>query len=473
MNDRTPTGPSDADLGVEIGAVAVAGSGDDFATAPVPPDQRRPMFEVLVIRLGAFACVPQLLLGASLGFGMTFSQAVWATIFGSVVLQVLSWALGAAACAEGLSTTLLASWAGFGRLGSALVGAVIAIALMGWFGVQNGVFANGLLKATGLLNAPLWSLVTGILVTWLTVKGYRLMSLIAKIALPLFLAAVLWAAFGLLRGHTLAELLAAVPAGPAIGMPAAITAVAGSFIIGAIVTPDVSRFMRSGKDVFWMTLIATFVGEMTINLLAVAMALLLRSADIVTLMSALTGWLGATIAIVSTVKLNNLNLYSSSLGFSTLLHALRPSARSEGARPASTAVRWSGRARLTWWIGIVSTLLSLLGILDHLIGFLVLLGVAIPPVAAIMIVDYYLLRRDREVLALARRTGRLPTQVERLNPVALIAWALGSGGALLPGIGIPALNALVIGGAVYWVAMKALAWKRGTAAMTFSRDATG
>ena len=443
-----------------------AGAHDDFATAPVPTASRRPMSEVLIIRLGAFACVPQLLLGASLGFGLTFTQAVWATVLGSVVLQGLSWALGAAACTEGLSTTLLASWTGFGRLGSALVGAVIAIALMGWFGVQNGVFANGLFQATGLFNVPLWSIVTGLVVTWITVEGYRVMSLVAKVALPLFLAAVSWAAYRLLQGHTFAELLAATPAGPPIGLPAAITAVTGSFVIGAIITPDLSRFVRSGKDVFWMTLISTFVGELTINLLAVAMALLLRSADIVTLMSALTGWLGAMIAVVSTVKLNNLNLYSSSLGFSTLLHAIRPTT-------AAGAGRWTGRAALTWWIGIVSTLLSLLGILNHLIGFLVLLGVAIPPVAAIMIVDYYGLGRDREALRQARRAGRLPFDVERFNPVALVAWALGCGGGLVSGIGIPALNALLIAAAVYWIGMTLLARQRGVPTMYFGRDPLG
>ena len=435
---------------------------DDHATRPVPANQRRPMFEVLVIRLGAFACVPQLLLGSALGYGLDFRSAVWATVLGSVILQVLSFALGAAACAEGLSTTLLAAWAGFGRLGAALVGALIAVALMGWFGVQNGVFASGLFHATGLMNVPAWSVVTGVAVTWITVQGYRWMALIARVALPLFLLAVAWAAYRLLAGHSLAELLAAVPAGPRLPMAAAITAVTGSFIIGAIVTPDVTRFMRGGRDVFWMTLIATFVGELTINLLAVAMALLLRSADIVTLMSALAGGLGATIAVVSTIKLNNLNLYSSSLGFSTLVHALR---LGRGGV--------ADRGRLTWGIGLLSTALSMLGILDHFIGFLVLLGVAIPPVAGIMIVDYYLLRRDRAVLSEARAADALPRDAERWNPVALAAWLLACIGALaLPQAGIPALNSLAIGSVAYGAGMLAVAALRRSRVARFARERT-
>ena len=441
-------------------SVALEPAHDDYATRPVPRDARRPMWEVLVIRLGAFACVPQLLLGSALGYGLSFRDAVWATLLGSVILQMLSLALGAAACAEGLSTTLLAAWAGFGRIGSALVGAVVAVALMGWFGVQNGVFASGLFHASGWMSVPLWSVVTGIAVTWITVKGYRLMSLIARVALPLFLLAVAWAAYRLLADHSLAELLAAVPAGPPLGLSAAITAVTGSFIIGAIVTPDVTRFMRSGRDVFWMTLVATFVGELTINLLAVAMALLLRTSDIVALMSTLAGGIGATIAVVSTVKLNNLNLYSSSLGFSTLVHALR---LKRGAA--------IDRVRLTWCVGIASTGLSTLGILDHFIGFLVLLGVAIPPIAGIMMVDYYLLRRDRAELRRGRATGALPVESERLNPVALAAWLLACANALLlPGFGIPALNALMVGSIAYGLGMALIGRLSGRAVARFARE---
>ena len=433
---------------------------DDYATRPVPREARRPMWEVLVIRLGAFACVPQLLLGSALGYGLRFQDAVWATLLGSVILQVLSFALGAAACAQGLSTTLLAAWAGFGRVGSALVGAVIAVALMGWFGVQNGVFARGLFQATGWLDVPLWSALTGIAVTWITVKGFRLMSLIARVALPLFMLAVAWAAYRLLAGHSIDEVLSVVPAGPPLGLPAAITAVTGSFVIGAVVTPDVARFMRNGRDVFWMTLIATLVGEMTVNLLAVAMALLLRTSDIVALMSTLAGGIGATIAVASTVKLNNLNLYSSSLGFSTLLRAL-------AARRGAVV----DRTKLTWWVGVISTVLSMLGILDHFVGFLVLLGVAIPPIAGIMLVDYYVLRRDRAELTQSQSTGELPVEAERLNPVALAAWALACASALMfPGFGIPALNSLLVASIAYALGMATLGRARGRSAARFARE---
>lgn len=52
-------------------------AGDDYALSRVPSNVRRPMWEVLVIRLGCLACVSQVMLGAALGYGMTFWGAFW------------------------------------------------------------------------------------------------------------------------------------------------------------------------------------------------------------------------------------------------------------------------------------------------------------------------------------------------------------------------------------------------------------
>lgn len=166
-------------------------SGDDYSLSRVPLSARRPMWEVLVIRLGSLACVSQLMLGAALGYGMTFWSAVTATLIGSLLLSVVSIALGIAACREGLSTSLLSRWAGFGKVGSSIIGGVIAISCLGWFGVQNSVFAEGLYKATGMFNLQIWAVITGLAVTVIVVFGFRLLSITASISLPLFLMAVI------------------------------------------------------------------------------------------------------------------------------------------------------------------------------------------------------------------------------------------------------------------------------------------
>jgi purine-cytosine permease-like protein len=73
---------------------------------------------------------------ARYGFGPMLLQ--WLARSGSLSQFVLGATLGAAGRREGLNTTLLARFAGFGRNGTALVSLVIGIGLVGWFGVQNG-----------------------------------------------------------------------------------------------------------------------------------------------------------------------------------------------------------------------------------------------------------------------------------------------------------------------------------------------
>lgn len=433
----------------------MANHGDDFALARVSADAKRPMWEILVIRIGSLACVSQLMLGAALGYGMTFWGALGATLVGSVMLQIISWAIGAAAAKEGMSTSLLSRWAGFGKNGSSLIGGVIAISLVGWFGVQNSVFAEGLHAVTGIGSVPVWAAITGIGITILVVFGIKAISKVATVFVPLFIIAVIYAASVMLAGHSIGDYLSTPPPGPAMTFAAATTMVAGGFMAGAVTTPDTARYLTNGKQVFWMTLIGTFVGELGMNLIAVLLAHATGTDNIVDIMMTLTGWVGASIVIFSTVKLNDVNLYSSSLGLSTMLNSL-----------FNVTIN---RATLTWVLGITGTVLSMIGIINYFTTFLTILGVAIPPVAGIIVVDYYFLKRDRKVLDESRARGELPASVDKWNPVAIAVWIVAFLIGQFVAVGIPAINSLVSAGLLYWVIMLIAAKSRKTAGVEFDR----
>ncbi|WIY83213.1 cytosine permease [Propionimicrobium sp. PCR01-08-3] len=433
----------------------MANHGDDFALARVSADAKRPTWEILVIRIGSLACVSQLMLGAALGYGMTFWGALGATMVGSVLLQVVSWAIGTAAAKEGMSTSLLSRWAGFGKTGSSVIGGIIAISLVGWFGVQNSVFAEGMYAVTGTLNVPIWAGLTGVAITVLVVFGIKAISKVATVFVPLFILAVIYAAVVMLTGHSIGDYLSTPPPGPALTFAAATTMVAGGFMIGAVTTPDTARYLRGGKQVFWMTLIGTFVGELGMNLIAVLLAHATGTDSIVDIMMTLTGWIGASIVIFSTVKLNDVNLYSSSLGLATMINALF------NAR--------IGRTTLTWVLGLGGTALSMIGIINYFTTFLTVLGVAIPPIAGIIVVDYYVLKRDRAALDESRASGELPTSVDTWNPVAIGVWIAAFLIGQFVGLGIPAINSLVSAGVLYWVAMQVVAKTRKSGEATFAR----
>lgn len=420
--------------------------GDDYSLSRVPMSARQSLWSITIVRVGALATISQFILGASLGYGMTFWQAFWATMFGSIILQVISFLLGYAGAREGLSTSLLSRWTGFGRYGSSIIGGVIAVSCIGWFGVQNSVFAEGLVQATGgKLSLPVAATLTGLSITVLVIFGFKLLSITATIAVPAFLLAVSFGIYNLLSGHSIPDLISTAPAGEALTMGAAATMVAGGFIIGAVITPDFSRFAKSGKDVFWMSTIGVLIGELGINMIAVLMALAARTNDVVSIMVQTSGWLGALVVVLSTVKINNLNLYSSSLGFTNIFDSVFKIKLNRGM--------------VTLVIGIIGTVLSVLGILDHFVSFLVFLGVLVPPIAGIIVVEYFILKTNRKILDETRESGTLPSNVEKMHPITIIAWASGFAAGYMITVGIPSINSLLVSGVVYYLG--ALMIKKG------------
>ena len=412
--------------------------GDDYSLSRVPMSARHSLWSITIIRVGALATITQFILGAALGYGMTFWQAFWATMLGSVILQVISFLLGYAGAREGLSTSLLSRYTGFGRYGSSIIGAVIAISCIGWFGVQNSIFADGIVQATdGKLSLPVAATITGLGVTVLVIFGFKILSITATITVPAFLLAIGFGIYHVLKEHSITDLISATPAGEPLSMGAAATMVAGGFIIGAVITPDFTRFAKSGKDVFWMATIGVLVGELGINMIAVLLALAARTNDVVSIMVQTSGWLGALVVILSTIKINNLNLYSSSLGFTNIFDSVFKIKLNRGM--------------VTLVIGIIGTVLSVMGILDYFVDFLVFLGILVPPIAGIIIVEYFILKTHRQALDETRKEGKLPENVGRMHPITIIAWAAGLASGYILTIGIPSINSLVISGFVYYI----------------------
>ena len=412
----------------------------------VPPAARRPMREILWVRLGVLTAMSQFVLGAALGYGMSFWGAFWAIVVGSVLLEIVALLIGIAGAWEGLPTGVLARWCGFGKYGSGLVSLVVAVGSMAWFGVQNSIFADAINRATGgHLGLPLCSLLTGLLVTLIAIFGFRWLTWTATLTVPAFVAVVGYGVYRVLRAESFTELIEMSPPGPAISLITGATMVAGGYMLGAVVTPDIARFCRSGKDVLWMTLISTFLGELGIGLAAVLLAHAVRTPDVISLIFHVAGWIGVTVVSLATVKINDVNLYGSSLHLTNVIQAL---------------FRWRvNRGVVTAVLGAIGTVFSLAGILQHFVDFLLILGVAVPPVAGVLTVDYFLLKRDRAQLAMAHRTFSLPPSCEWINPVGILAWLTGFLASYGIAAGIPSLNSILASGLIYFTGMKLLAYR--------------
>jgi cytosine permease len=403
---------------------------DDYSLRRVPEGARYSWGSVAVQRFGQMSALSQFLLGATLGVGMKFWPAVLAITLGAVILEVVAIFVGIAGMREGLSTSMLARWSGFGRYGSALIGLIITISLVGWFGIQNAVFASGLQTLIGGPPLWVWSVIAGLGVTAIVVYGFTSMTWTAYITVPLFIALCAWSIGKELTKHSLSALVSSAAPGVHLSMGAATTLVAGGFIVGAVITPDMTRFNRSIGDVVKQTVIGITLGEYCIGLIGVLLAHAVGSDNVLTIVYSTSGAVGTIILIAATLKINDWNLYSSSLGFVNLADQVFH--------------RRLGRGVSTLVIGVVGTILSAAGILGHFEGFLETLGVAIPPIAGIMVAEYFVVRRWRPALEGSRANGTIPASAPSWVPATLVVWVAASLIGEYVHWGIPALNALVV-----------------------------
>lgn len=416
---------------------------DTYSLDRVPKEARVSLVNVTLVRMGMATALSQFMLGATLGHGMTFWNAMLATCLGSLLLEFVALGLGLAGMKEGLSISLLARWTGFGRLGSALIGLAIAISLLGWFGVQNSVLAEGLSYALDYkINFGWIAAFSGILLTVLVAFGFRALSWTAKISVPLFCLVIGWIIFYLFKNGSYLDLMNSSPKGNPLTLGEGTTIISGVVIIGALITPDISRYCKNNNHVFWMITLSVIVGEFIINAIAILMAHALETADIVTIMTHSAGWIGLLSVILSAIKVNDINLYSSSLGL-------------------SNAIEITGNKKLNYFfltvsLGITGTLLSVFGILNYFVDFLSTLGIIFPPIAGVMLVDYYIIKTNRKILDETREKGLLPddTSTPLIGCSAIIACILGTIVGIVFKFGIPSLNSILIAGMAYWIFMK-------------------
>ena len=356
-----------------------------YAARPVPAEKRIGWGLQGLIWSGTMFCIPVFTVGGTLAAAMDIPSFLAAVFFGTVVIALVGLLTGAIGARTHLTSGFNARFA-LGVTGGKIFSLILAVSLFGWFGYQCHDFAKSVvtsLTAFGFPNTStiLWAIVGGLLVIATATAGFNGITLFSALGVPLLIALALNAAF-VTAGQVDGSVLRAASAAAAGGMSLStgITLVVGSYIIGACITADVSRFSKTQKD--------AFLGSSLGYMIAFPFAFLLGgffqySYGVSNICHVMFTYCDMAlfvpfVLVISIWAINNYNLYCAVLG---IINAL------------------DGRVKLPQWLvtllaGVVSTLLGALGIMDALSSFLNLLGVLIPPVAAVIIADYYLYHRN-------------------------------------------------------------------------------
>lgn len=376
-----------------------------------PADTRIGWFGLATIWFGGVISVPALLVGATLIGGLGFGPALLWSGLGFLIVGSSMALLGARAAQQGADTRALATRA-FGETGARVVlGLVVGVPLMGWFGVQTAIAAGSLVhiveRSFGLhWSLPPVALALGATMTLTAVAGFGALKWLNYLAVPAKVALVGFGVAMALQAQGLGPVWAWQPdPAKAIDPLTAIGMAVGFVAVAAVIAPDYARQARTGRDAVLGCLLGLVPAAVALAAAGALLAIAQRTHDIVEIYARL-GWplLALSVLIVATWTTNVMNVYSAGLALDGLIGGLL------GWGPERRAIA-------TALAGLIGSVLAAAGILDRLTGFLSLLTLTVMPIAGVMIAAWWLLPAPT---AAARRW----------HASGLLAWAIGAGAVL-------------------------------------------
>lgn len=412
----------------------------EFSWQAVPQSNRDGFWKTLSVMLGMTFFSASMLAGGEIGMGLTFTQFILIVLAGNLALGIYTGVLAYIASKTGLSTHLLAKYA-FGDKGSYLPSFLLGFTQVGWFGVGVAMFA------VPVANAMDWNVyalifIFGLAMTATSIFGMKALVVLSIVAVPAI--AILGSYSAVEATKSLGGLSALMEYKPTVSITisAALTICVGSFISAGTLTPDFARFAKTSRSAVVATVIAFFLGNSLMFLFGAIGSMSYGLADISEVMFLQGLMIPAIIVLGLNIWTTNDNaLYASGLGFANITKV-----------PKKVFVVVNG---------LVGTILAM-WMYNNFVGFLTLLGAAIPSIGAIIITDYFFVKR-REYVAFEKMTFK------SVNWVSISAWAVGVAFAQFAP-GITPLNALLGTAVIYFVFMKVAAIKKVKEAKVISVD---
>lgn len=410
------------------------GNDVDFTSGRVTKEGRKSNLSMFMVMLGFTFFSASMWAGQNLAKGLDFAGFIGAIILGGIILGAYTGTLGFIGAETGLTLDMLAHRS-FGRKGSWLPSAMISFTQMGWFGVGLAMFAIPVAQELMGLEVtpdhmPFWGyfmvVVAGILMTASAYFGIKSLTIISYIAVPL--VGVLGTIAMIMAVHrgdtTLIQQFAATNDG-SLTIIAGAGLVIGSFVSGGTATPNFARFSKNGKIGFWVTVVAFFLGNSLMFFFGAVSSIYVGGNDIFEVMLNLNLFWFAVIVLGFNIWTTNDNaLYSSGLGLSNIFGFSKKSMVIVGGIIGTVSAVW-----LYW----------------NFCGWLNVLNCTLPPIGAILIISYFMNRKDYQSDSV---------EIKTVNWASVIGVVLGAVVANLLHWGIASINGMVVAAACYIIGTK-------------------
>jgi len=428
---------------------------------PIPIEERNlGGWDFFLLWAGAAISLAEIWAGSlmvPLGLGL----GLWAILLGHLIGNT-PFALGGLMGSRWGIPSMVSVRPSFGIRGSYFAAALNVIQLVGWTAVMLivcGQAADAISKFYGFSNLNLWIILSGVITTLWAVVGHRFWKWLQRISVLVLLILCIVLTYIVFQEYGWG-MLSQIPRKKDFPFMVGMDLVIAMPISWLPLVSDYSRFATDLKRNFWGTWIGYFIVSSWMYLIGLMATLATQSPDpsgVVMNLMLKFGWAIPALIIIlfSTFTTTFLDIYSTAISGLNIFPKL-------GER---TGI----------WIGgilgiIVAIIFPTLLNYEH---FLLFIGAMFCPLFGIVLVDYFLIRRGViDLEDLYKREGKYWFS-KGINPLAIIAWAIGFGiylgfspmlmekvlqvKAAFPWPLGSSLPSMILAGLIYWFLRKQIA----------------
>lgn len=322
-----------------------------------------------LIWFGAAVSIAEILTGtliAPLGFGTGLAAIVLGHIIGCVVMYFAG-LIGANTGSSAMETVKTS----FGQKGSLLFSSLNVVQLIGWTAVMivSGATAAGSLQKIG--GDWIWSLIIGaLIIIWLLI-GLKNISKINTVAMgALFILTIVMSTV-IFKGRNVFVGDGSVRFGTAVELSAAMP------LSWLPLISDYTRTAANPKKATAVSALVYFVVSCWMYVIGMGAAICTGESDVGKIMlGAGLGVVGLIIVVFSTVTTTFLDAYSAGVSSESISKRLKE-------KPAAIAVC------------VIGTILAIFTPITQFENFLYFIGSVFAPMTAILITNYFILKKDR------------------------------------------------------------------------------
>ena len=394
---------------------------NDYEFCAVPEDKRKSYASITIVWTGYVFVITSMMAGGGLAAGLKFSDILLVCILGNVFLGIIATLVSIISSKNGLSFALLTKYS-FGINGSRIASFFVPFVNLGWYIIQAATYGHfiALIFDFGPVGEGLCMILSAILMGVFAFAGIKAISVLGYVSIPaIVFLSIATSTRAINMSGGLESIFSYTPS-TVMAISTGITAIIGTWILSsATCIADIMRYAKSTKEAILSALTGLLLGNSLMIICGALAAIAVNNSDLPAVLLSM-GLLIPSIILMTTniFTTNAANLYSNSLNLSNSFNM--------------------DRKKMIIILLIIAALATLTR--PYEIGFfftfLETLGNVIPPLAGIIIADYFILNKGRyEALETVK--------FKKWNINAFLTWGISLVLSFAMPVGLPALTSLI------------------------------